>query len=123
MKKEIKVLSVKQPWAWAIFKAGKDVENRSRRMLFVGRIYIASCAQIDYKGMSTILHIHGSIPDFKALILGSIIGYVDLLGCKRNSTSPWAVPGMYHLILKNPVPIKPIPIKGQQNIFNYTIEV
>ena len=33
-------LSVRQPWAWAIIHAGKDIENRSWATKFRGRVLI-----------------------------------------------------------------------------------
>lgn len=39
-----KALTVKQPWAWAIVRGGKDVENRSQRTKHRGRIFIHSSA-------------------------------------------------------------------------------
>lgn len=40
----IKALSIRQPWAWLILWAGKDIENRSRRFHFRGRFLIHASA-------------------------------------------------------------------------------
>jgi hypothetical protein len=49
----VKVLSIRQPWAWAILEAGKRVENRSWNTKFRGEFLIhvsASCPLGEYLG-------------------------------------------------------------------------
>ena len=61
----------------------------------------------------------------KSLPLGSIIGEVDIVGCKYhfgeeldNLYSVWHEVGMYGLLLANPVLYdKPIPCKGKLGFF------
>lgn len=36
-------LAVRQPWAWRIIRAGKDVENRNWRTRFRGGVEIVDC--------------------------------------------------------------------------------
>lgn len=36
----MKALTVKNPWAWSIINAGKDVENRSKPTNYRGQLYI-----------------------------------------------------------------------------------
>lgn len=49
---------------------------------------------------------------------GALIGEVDIVGCIRDSKSPWAVPGQYHFILKNPRGYKvTVPCKGRLGFF------
>lgn len=36
----MKAISIRQPWAWAILYAGKDVENRSRRSNYRGPVLL-----------------------------------------------------------------------------------
>ncbi len=45
----MKALSVRQPWANAIFMAGKDVENRSRRTDYRGPLLIHASRHIDWQ--------------------------------------------------------------------------
>ena len=42
----MKVLSVKQPWAYLLVSGIKDIENRPRRTHFRGRILIHASAKI-----------------------------------------------------------------------------
>ena len=56
----------------------------------------------------------------------AVIGYVDLIDIVENSKSPWAFPGNYHWILKNPVLFEhPITgVKGKLNFFDvYGLEL
>jgi hypothetical protein len=36
----MKAITVRQPWAWAIINAGKDIENRTWNTNFRGRVAI-----------------------------------------------------------------------------------
>jgi len=52
---------------------------------------------------------------------GAIVGRVELVSVVKNSTSRWAEPELYHWIVKNPVQIEPIPLRGQLQIFRAEI--
>lgn len=55
---------------------------------------------------------------------GAIIGEVDIIGCVKNSKSPWAVPGQNHFILANPTPYKvSVPCKGKLGFFEPDIDM
>ena len=123
MEKLIKVLCVKQPWAWAIIEGGKDVENRVWKTNYRGRLYIAARKTIDNGSFGYISELIGDIPRPKSLVTGAIIGHVTLLDCIRDSISDWAQPNQWNWVLSSPKSITPIPIKGQLGIFNYTINV
>ena len=45
---KIKVLSVRQPWAWLICAGFKDVENRSWKTSYQGRLYIHAGKSFDW---------------------------------------------------------------------------
>ena len=38
--REWKCLTVRQPYAWAIIKGAKDVENREQKRMYMGRLHI-----------------------------------------------------------------------------------
>jgi len=46
---KMKCLSVRQPWANAIFIAGKDVDNRSRHTDYRGPLLIHASRRIDWQ--------------------------------------------------------------------------
>ena len=119
----MKALSVKQPWAWAIMSAGKDIENRDWSTSFRGTVAIHAS-----KGMTRdeydqvyffvreqegLWHAIESLPPFEKLDRGAILGTVNITGCVRSSASPWFM-GDYGFVLSDPrLLAEPIPCKGQ----------
>jgi hypothetical protein len=121
----MRILTVRQPWAWAIIHGGKDVENRVRNIAGDYRGPVAIHA-----GATRIADFdpgHANLWPFNRAKhdLGAIIGVVDLAdvhdpterlfgltGCQGQCTS-WADEGLFHLLLANPRPLaEPIPFKG-----------
>ena len=43
----MKALSVRQPWAWAIIYAGKDVENRTWPTRYRGFVIVHASQRVD----------------------------------------------------------------------------
>lgn len=84
---ELRILTVRQPWAWAIFH-GKDVENRSRNIAgdYRGPIAIhAAKARLPIdahnEAARQVLKLTGYLTLFALPeALGAIIGVVDLVG-------------------------------------------
>lgn len=121
------VLSVWQPWAWAIFH-GKPIENRLWYTRYRGRLLIhAAKTTQDMERVSRLIGVSHKIqvPPIAELHFGKIIGQVELVDCKYSTTvSPcgWGVANAYHWHLRNPVLLdEPIPLRGQQQIFRYTV--
>jgi hypothetical protein len=55
--------------------------------------------------------------------LGAIIGTADLVDVATSSASPWYVPDQYGFVLKNIVPIDPIPWRGERRLFQIPLSV
>jgi len=133
----MRVLTVRQPWAWAIVHGGKDVENRPRNIAgtYRGPVAIHAGQAWDdavtwnsaWATLLAAMKADGSDP-FDApwqTQRGSIIGVVDLVdvhdptdrlfgltGCQGQCT-PWADEGLFHLVLANPRSLAtPIPYRG-----------
>jgi hypothetical protein len=111
-------LSVRQPWAWAIIHAGKDLENRkslfSHRGLTLihasaGMTHEEYCDAVDF--MSAAKVNYRALPSFSQLERGGIIGAVEIVDAVRESTSPWWM-GPRALALRNPRPLPLIPCRG-----------
>ena len=90
----MKALSIKQPWANLIAHGIKDIENRTWRTNFRGRIYIHA----SQKCMSTpaVLLLTGeqiiaslSLKQWR-FPCSAIIGEVDIVDCVTNHESIWA---------------------------------
>lgn len=122
-KKITKALTVKQPWTELIALGIKDVENRTWKTKFRGRVYLHSSKNRD-------LHSRLSDQQIQAfdhieethLHLGCIIGEVDIIDCVQNDRSIWAEKGegIYHWKLANAVMYdKPIEnVKGKLGLWN-----
>lgn len=116
----MKALSIKDPWAYLIAIGEKDVENRTWRTNFRGRIYIHVSAKPAKVFLSLFSQLNIlSLPGNRSL--SAIIGEVTIIDCIRNSLSLWAEDGCYHWILKDAIlydtPI--LNIKGKLGLWDY----
>lgn len=112
----MKALTVQQPWAWAIVKGGKNVENRTQLWRYRGPLAIHAGARWSERGCvdERVLraytaelgferwegpyggHTHGPIePDYdthcELIELSAIVGVVDLVDCHPDAgcCTPW----------------------------------
>ncbi len=94
----------------------KDVENRTWRTNYRGRLVIHAGSGIDREGMNE----HGRLlADYPH---GAILGTVELVDCVRDSTSPWAIDERWHWLLADPRPYDaPIPVKGKLGLWTYEV--
>lgn len=129
----MKALSVRAPWWWFILHGGKDIENRDWPTKFRGTIYLhaskwwrgmeVECdidAGIDIVGKRLLDSAGNDIPHPEAdlrIAAGCIVGKVDIVGCVRESDSPWFF-GEFGFVLANSVAFaNPIPFKGARGFF------
>ncbi|MFI8459040.1 hypothetical protein [Kitasatospora sp. NPDC085464] len=96
------VLTVRQPWAWAIIHAGKDIENRSRLTRLRGTLLIHAGRRWADAGEAA-LKARGIDVPAEARRYGHIVGAVTVTGSTQDSASSWAVPGMWHWELTQPI--------------------
>ncbi len=133
----MKAISIRQPWASLIMKAGKDIENRSWATKYRGRVLVHAA-----KGMTRDEHDDALFFAVKAiradpknagctktrtlrelgfafedLQRGGIIGSVEIVDCVSRSDSPWFV-GEYGFVLRDPQPLPFMPFKGQLGFFD-----
>ena len=115
-------LSIRQPWAWAILHAGKDVENRDWTTRVRGRVLVHAskgCTRDEWTDAAySIARIANelAVPELKALDRGGIVGSIDIVNCVEDSASPWFV-GKYGFVLANPRPLPFTTCKGQLGFF------
>ena len=135
----MRVITVRQPWAWAIVHGGKDVENRTRNIVgsYRGPVAIHAAKKIASLDEEWADRLVGVIPrDDDSYPLAAIIGVVDLVGvhdvekCRDPSDpwpatlcSAWAMWGQLHLELANPRAIDPIPAKGKLGLWRPDAEL
>jgi hypothetical protein len=117
-------LSIRQPWAWAILHAGKDIENRGWSTNFRGRFYLHAAkgmALTEYEEFIAFTQDRFSAPEVASpsredLLFGGIIGEAELADCVREHASPWFV-GKYGFVLRNAKPLPFRPLKGSLGFF------
>lgn len=113
----MKVLTIRQPWAWAILFAGKDIENRSWQTHYRGPLAIHAGSKIE---SDATLPRRARAPEPDDLVCSAILGVVDLVDVVEKSRSPW-FNGPFGLVLRNPRPLsKPLPCKGRLGLWSLT---
>jgi hypothetical protein len=115
---ELKAITVRQPWAWAIVAGYKDVENRRRRTEARGPLLIHAGLQMDPAGFQFLweLGLHRKLPD--DLALGALIGEVKLSDCRYGYRSEWALPGHWQWIFTGAKEYRtPLACTGAQGFF------
>jgi len=115
----MKALSIKQPWASLIAHGIKDIENRTWRTNFRGRIYIHTSGT-PAKGI-TINSLSPEqlnlIPNVGCKMINSaIIGEVDIVDCVINHSSIWAESSEFSPYQENGV-----PHEGMKPIYNWVL--
>lgn len=118
----MKAISIRQPWAWLIINAGKDIENRDWLTNFRGRILVHASlgmTRAEYgDAYSTARMASGhDLPPMADLQRGGIIGSVEIVDCVKASTSPWFF-GTFGFVLANPRPLPFVPFKGSLGFFD-----
>ena len=127
-------ISIRQPWAWAIIYAGKDIENRdwatSRRgpicihaakgmtkgeYADANRFIQRAVGAVDQSWLDRWLGVTAA--EFK-LDRGGIIGTAEIVDCVDASESPWFM-GRYGFVLRNIRPVDFIPVKGSLGFFDW----
>lgn len=130
----MKALTVRQPWAWAIVHAGKDIENRTQAWSYRGPLAIhAGLALFEQHNLASRLHRASNGTERPTDIrFGGIIGVVDLVDVHVSSSRPtgqccdsvWAqyaegpTKPVVHLVVENPRPLpRPIAARGQLGLW------
>lgn len=130
MQPEIRALSVRQPFAWAIAVGAKPVENRTYGTRYRGLLAVHASKIIDRAALDNPLILeaiagHGFTLDEGPSSLGAVVAVAELygihhandcmlpLGCGASGCSPWAMRGKWHWQLREVRPLpEPVPCKG-----------
>ena len=117
----MKVLVVRQPWAWLIVNGYKDIENRSWGTKYRGPLLIQASANLpsksEFENSVALARKKGvtALPDdFEK---GGIVGMVQVNGCVENSRSKW-FEGPVGWVLSKPKKLKFTPLKGRLGLFD-----
>ncbi|MBV1929478.1 MAG: ASCH domain-containing protein [Gammaproteobacteria bacterium] len=132
-----RALAIRQPWAWAIINADKDVENRTWKTTRLGAFCIHASLKstdLEWQGCMDILDgIHGNFTQSEMVsrqgrvasashsneaMRGGIIGVAEIVGCVDHSASPW-FSGPYGFVLQNVRAVPFIPVRGALGFFDW----
>jgi hypothetical protein len=114
----MRILTVKNPWAYALAAGWKDVENRSwwtghRTTDLSSAVAIHAGLDVDMDWESIYPAGAPRPPYTLALPRGAIIAVADLTDVVTDSTSPWAQEGQWHWTFANARTLtEPIPYTG-----------
>lgn len=120
----MRAISIRQPWAWLIINAGKDIENRCWPTKLRGRVLVHAAkgmTRSEYEDVEDFLAMNSScgikLPPAEALERGGIVGTVEIIDCVTSSESPWFF-GPHGFVLRNPKPLPFTPMRGQLGFFD-----
>lgn len=128
----MKAITIKQPWASLIVHGIKDIENRTWKTNFRGRILIHAGSKKDTSPKPLLTEkqydLAGGVSGYGRHIfgdMGAIIGSVEIVDCVQNHPSVWAEKGVWNWVLVNPVLFdKPITeVKGCLGLWNYNDKI
>lgn len=116
-------ITIRQPWAWAIFHGGKDIENRDWPTRVRGRVAIHAAkgmTEAEYVATYKYCEARGVIlPMPTLLVRGCVLGTVEISNCVSSSDSPWFM-GDYGFVLQNAELFpRAIPAKGALGFWNW----
>lgn len=115
-------LSIRQPWAWLIIHAGKDIENRTWRTSFRGKCLIHAgkgCTKEEWEDafeFAQDIRPGLMMPTIPMLERGGIVGEVEIIGCMIKHPSRWFC-GPYGFLLANAKPLPFSPCRGALGFF------
>lgn len=116
-------LSIRQPWSFFIVHGFKDVENRTWRTSFRGRVLIHAGSKhdrLDEDGEEFIREALGRPYPRKLnenhAPMGGIVGVAEIVDCVDFVDSPW-FGGPFGFVLRNAKPLPFVPLPGKLGFF------
>ncbi len=113
----MRAISIRQPWAWLVVYAGKDIENRDWCTNFRGPVaihapkFVPTPAEISEIERAMKVRIRRSELEY-----GGIIGTAKITDCVSRHDSSWFFGG-YGFVLVLPRPVRFFPTAGKLGIF------
>jgi hypothetical protein len=107
----VKILSIRQPWAYLITQGSKDIENRSWSTKYRGPFLIHASRNIDKEACLN----HGLAP--AKLQTGGVVGMAEIIDCVQKHRSKWFW-GPYGFVLKNRRPLQFVKWRGGLGLRN-----
>jgi hypothetical protein len=116
----MKVIVIRQPWAWLIVNGFKDIENRTWATRYRGPLLIQASARTPTQGEMDEFRVFArrrgvQLPE--VFELGGIVGIACLEDCVEKSRSKW-FEGPVGWVLSKPKKLPFVPLKGQLGLFD-----
>jgi len=113
----MKALTIRQPWAWAIAYAGKNIENRNWFTKYRGPLAIhAGLGREGLEGLPRGVR----RPADQELVRGAVIAVADLVDIVESARSKWFA-GKYGWVLADVRTLKtPVAYKGSLGLWILT---
>src|SRR5262245_18968395 len=115
-----RVLSIRQPWAWAITTGRKRVENRAWDTSYRGRVFIHASSNRDANAVAWIqTQFRVVVPDnLPRCAIVAVAELTDVVTGKRGKRFGKWFEGPYGFVLKNVQPLrKPVRTLGKLGLF------
>jgi hypothetical protein len=130
----MKVLSIRQPWAWLIVNGYKDIENRTWRFFHCGHLLIHAGKEWDdcydprhpewfQRDIDEMVssaptgYYRPVLPPPDRIERGGIVGKVEVVGCVTRHGSPW-FNGPFGIVVKNQKVLPFLPCQGRLGVFD-----
>lgn len=112
-------LTLRQPWASAVVRLGKNVENRTWTTPYRGLLAIHAGKGVDSAAPPSVAEaLEQRLPS------GCVVAVVELHSIVRDSRSEWAREGEYHWLLRDVRELAvPVPCMGRQMLFKLPEDV
>ena len=118
--KKVKVISIRQPWAWLVASGLKDIENRDWPTRFRGPVAIHAGKRIPY--LEEVWEIEDEFgiklpTDFD---VGGIIGFATVKDCVSKHSSKWFF-GSFGFVLSDARLCRFFPCPGRLGFFDLDV--
>lgn len=120
--KDIRILSVRQPWAELIVLGHKNVENRGMPVTHRGLLLIHASKTPAEITDRQLLTRYGVRVDRGTLRTGGIIGVVNLVACVEEFDSPW-FDGPYGWVLRDAQRLSFVAHRGNVSLMRASPEL
>ena len=117
----IKIVCVKQPWAWLIVAGHKDIENRSWATTHRGPLLISASAHrlsgLDLEDVVAYARARGVEIPIDQLHYGGVIGRASVTECVYRHNSRWFM-GPVGWVLSDAAQLPFVPVRGRLTLFD-----
>jgi hypothetical protein len=118
----MRMLSIRQPWLWAILHAGKRVENRTWSTPYRGPVALHAGKALTEQDRNDFIVFYAGLrdvpplPDLQALPRGGILGVANIVGVRPHTDrvtlpDPWYF-GPFGLLLQDVHIVPFMPLRG-----------